>query len=174
MEKRINKKIENYITTFKDNICEKAKNICIQDDKLNSLLQFVYDYERLIIDKEDFSKRKRVKNIVPFYERCCAKRANDVQCTRRKKKGEEYCGTHIKNKPFGIIEMNNVNNVQTEETTYKIEVWTQEIQGICYYIDKYKNVYLTEDIILNKTNPKIIAKYVVTQDNNYSIPEFGI
>jgi hypothetical protein len=173
MEKRINKKIDSYITLFKNNSIEKAKSIFTSDEKLNSFLQFIYDYERLIIEKEDFSKRKRVKNVVPFYERCCAKRANDLQCTRRKKKGEEYCGTHLKNKPFGVVETTNVESVK-EETTYKIEVWTQEIQGICYYIDKYKNVYLMEDIILNKINPKIIAKYVLTENNNYSIPELGI
>jgi hypothetical protein len=55
----------------------------------------------------------------------------------------------------------------------KIEVWVQDIMGINYYIDKTGNVYQAEDIVLNKMNPKIIAKYVKTGDV-YSIPAFGI
>ena len=35
------------------------------------------------------------------------------------------------------------------------------------------NVYQAEDIISNKPNPKIIAKYVKTGDI-YTIPSFGI
>jgi len=58
-------------------------------------------------------------------------------------------------------------------TTQKIEVWAEDIQGIMYYIDKYNNVYQTEDIVSNKTKPNIIAKYV-KEGNVYSIPEFNI
>jgi hypothetical protein len=58
-------------------------------------------------------------------------------------------------------------------TTQKVEVWAQDIMGIIYYIDKAGNVYQAEDIISNKTNPKIIAKYVKHGDV-YSIPQFGI
>jgi len=171
MEKRINHKIEHYITTFKDSIRDKTSQIGIEEEKMNTLLQYIYEYERLVIQKEDFSKRKRVKNVVPFFERCCAKRANNEQCTRRKKKEDQFCGTHIKNKPHGIMEENNENS--SSISMQKIEVWTQDIQGILYYIDKYRNVYLAEDIILNKQNPKIIAKYILTGDV-YTIPEFGI
>ena len=41
------------------------------------------------------------------------------------------------------------------------------------YIDKNMNVYQAEDIISNKVNPKIIAKYV-RDGETYSIPEFSI
>ena len=52
-------------------------------------------------------------------------------------------------------------------------MFAQDIQGIIYYIDKNSNVYQAEDIIINKINPKIIAKYV-KEGENYSIPEFNI
>jgi hypothetical protein len=52
-------------------------------------------------------------------------------------------------------------------------VFAQDIKGIVYYIDKSNNVYQAEDIISNKINPKIIAKYV-KEGENYSIPEFKI
>jgi hypothetical protein len=52
-------------------------------------------------------------------------------------------------------------------------VWAQDIQGIVYYIDKNFNVYQAEDIVSNKVNPNIIAKYIKTGEI-YSIPQFGI
>ena len=46
MEKRLNKKSETYITTFKDNIRDKAHQLGLsKNDQLNHLLQYVYDYE---------------------------------------------------------------------------------------------------------------------------------
>ena len=170
MEKRLNKKLELWITGFKDNIREKANQIGIsKNDQTNQLIQYIYDYDRLTFEKEDFQKRKRVKNVVPFFDRCCAKRASNEQCTRRKKYGIEYCGTHMKGTPHGIVDSQNENKPNTQ----KIEVWAQDIQGIVYYIDKAYNVYQAEDIIINKLNPKIIAKYTRNGDV-YSIPEFNI
>jgi len=132
-------------------------------------LQYIYDFERLSFTKEDFQKRKRIKNFVPIFDRCCAKRATSEQCTRRKKDGSEYCGTHMKGTPHGIVDLQN----ELIATTQKIEVYAQDIQGIIYYIDNNNNVYQAEDIISNKINPKIIAKYVRNGDE-YSIPEFSI
>jgi hypothetical protein len=170
MERRLNKKVETYITSFKDNIREKASQMGMtKNEQVNQLLQYIYDYDRLAFIKEDFQKRKRVKNFVPIFDRCCAKRASNEQCTRRKKDGCEYCGTHLKGTPHGIIDAQN----EHKNTTQKIEVYAQDIQGIVYYIDKNNNVYQAEDIISNKINPKIIAKYV-KDGENYSIPEFNI
>ena len=170
MERRLNKKVETYITSFKDSIREKATQLGLSSDtKSSQLLQYIYDYDRLSFNKEDFQKRKRVKNFVPIYDRCCAKRAAGEQCTRRRKEGSEYCGTHMKGTPHGV--MDNQGEVKTN--TQKVEVWAQDIQGIVYYIDKANNVYQAEDIVGNKTNPKIIAKYLKVGEV-YSIPEFNI
>jgi hypothetical protein len=170
MEKRLNKKVEGYITSFKDDIRERATEMGMtQNEDVNKLLQYIYDYDRLFFNKEDFQKRKRVKNFVPIFDRCCAKRASNEQCTRRKKDGCEYCGTHLKGTPHGIVDFQNEN----KNTTQKIEVHAQDIQGIIYYIDKNNNVYQAEDIISNKINPKIIAKYL-KEGENYKIPEFNI
>jgi isopropylmalate/homocitrate/citramalate synthase len=170
MEKRLTKKAETYFTTFKESIREKVTQMGLtKSEEMNQILQYVYDYERLSFDKEDFQKRKRVKNFVPIFDRCCAKRASDEQCTRRKKEGCEYCGTHLKGTPHGIVDMQS----EHKSTTQKIEVYAQDIQGIIYYIDKNNNVYQAEDIVSNKINPKIIAKYL-KDGENYSIPEFNI
>lgn len=86
MEKRLNKKAETYVTTFKDSIREKAAQMGMsKNDQVNQLLQYIYDHDRLSFVKEDFQKRKRVKNFVPIFDRCCAKRASGEQCTRKKR-----------------------------------------------------------------------------------------
>ena len=129
MERRLNKKVETYITSFKDNIREKATQMGMtKNEQVNQLLKYIYDYDRLAFIKEDFQKRKRVKNFVPIFDRCCAKRASNEQCTRRKKDGCEFCGTHLKGTPHGIIDAQN----EHKNTTQKIEVYAQDIQGIVY------------------------------------------
>jgi hypothetical protein len=170
MERRINKKIESYITDLKDSVRSKAEQLGLANDpNLSQLVQYVYDYNRLVLGKEDFLKRKRVKNVVHLSDRCCAKRASGEQCTRRKKTDCEYCGTHMKGTPHGICD----NEEEDKPVGQKVEVWAQDIQGIIYYIDKIDNVYQVEDIIVNKMNPKVIAKYVKNGEH-YSIPEFNI
>jgi hypothetical protein len=75
----------------------------------------------------------------------------------------------MKGTPHGIIDDEEGN----KEEIQKVEVWAQDIMGIIYYIDNAENVYQAEDIISNKQNPKVIAKYVKTA-TGFSIPEFGI
>ena len=170
MEKRINKKIELYISQLKDGIKEKVLQMGLtKNENVNIILQYIFDYDRLELKKEDFMKRRRVKNAVNLSDRCCAKRASGEQCTRRKKDENEYCGTHLKGRPHGVVSTNEENKNMTQ----KIEVWAQDIQGIIYYIDNKNNVYQTEDIIINKLNPNIIAKYE-KKGEIYSIPAFGL
>lgn len=170
MERRINKRIENYLSDFKENVRTKAVELGSTDPSLHQLVQYIYDYERLNLGKEDFMKRKRVKNVVHLSDRCCAKRANGEQCTRRRKDDTtEFCGTHLKGTPHGVCDLNEEAKPQGQ----KIEVWAQDIQGIVYYIDKSSNVYQVEDIMQGNVNPKIIAKYLKVGET-YMIPEFNI
>jgi hypothetical protein len=172
MEKRINKKIENYITDFKDNVRNKINELDVQEkSKMNDLIEYVYEYQRFALQKEDLSKRKRVKNIIPSLNRCSAKRANNEQCTRKRRDGCEFCGTHAKGTPNGMIL--NGGELLCVSTLQKKQVFAEDINGIVYYIDNTSNVYKTEDILQEKQNPEIIAQYV--KDNGrYSIPEFGL
>lgn len=167
MERRINKTIIEYITSLKNDFREVIQKTEINDDNKDILIKHVYDYEQLVLTKEDFIKRKRVKNVVPVCDRCIAKRANNDQCTRRRKDEDEFCGTHSKGRPHGVISEDN-NRVNF----LKVELWAEDIQGIVYYIDKTGNVYQTEDIVNNVSKPKVIAQYVKT-DEGYSIPSFN-
>lgn len=183
MERRIVNKVDTYQVNFKNAIKEwLSENKCNTinkngDDKSSDFLQFVYDYAGIGITKEDFQKRKRVKNQVPHCDRCIAKKAEgDKQCTRRKK-DESFCGTHIKGTPHGVIALKNMEETDANPiTTQKVEVWVQEIKGINYYIDAVNNVYKSEDIISNKTSPSIVAKWALTEGESgiYTIPEFNI
>ena len=104
MEKRINQKTRTYLQQFKNDIKEYVTSKqCINKDITDSLLQFVYDYQPLEFQKTDFQKRKRVKNIVPYFERCCALRANGQQCTRRRKNSDKFClcGKKVTNIMYG-------------------------------------------------------------------------
>jgi len=155
MEKRLNKKIEEYVTNFKDEIRKKITEINFEDKrKIAEMVEFVYDYNRLTLQRDDFIKRKRVKNSIPVLNRCIAKRANGEQCTRRRKVECEFCGTHSKGTPHGLI----TNTLSIEDTIQKLDVFAEDVNGIIYYIDKFNNVYKTEDILEGKSNPLIIAK----------------
>lgn len=179
MEKRLSTKCNDYFKQFKYDIKSFIDNsdIDMSSENYQSLIQYIFDYDTITITKNDFTKRKRVKNVVPFHERCCALRANGQQCTRRKKDSEKFCGTHIKGTPHGEI-TNNTGDIKTIE---KREIWAQDIGGIIYYIDNQNNVYDHNDIINNVMNPKIIAKYEkitkttidrdkVKEQHIYSIP----
>jgi len=185
MERRLNKKVEAWTTQFKDSIREKAVDLgVIANPEVNQLLQFIFDYEHLSFEKDDLMKRRRVKNAVNLFERCCAKRATGEQCTRKKKDGIDYCGTHQKGTPHGIVEVSTGLEATAEPVEEprvtpvtgkrKVELWAQEISGIMYYIDDHENVYQAEDVVANRCNPKVIAKYVKADDNTYHIPAFRI
>jgi hypothetical protein len=169
MEKRINKKCELFVQEFKSDIKKymDSRNLS-NDSQYSDFLKYLYDYPSIKLSKEDFQKRKRIKNIVPQFDRCTAKRANGEQCTRRKKDSSEYCGTHVKGTPHGeiIVEEGIDNNVVT-----KVEIQLQEIQGIHYYIDNNYNVYKMEDIINNSKTPCIISKYKILTNGEYKLVE---
>ena len=67
MEKTINKKIETHLVSFKNSVKKwlDEKNANINSSGINitsDFLQFVFDHNGLNFNKEDFQKRKRVKN----------------------------------------------------------------------------------------------------------------
>ena len=169
MEKRVVKKCEDHLSVFKDQIklWLEENDISIQGKQNTSdFLKFIYDFDNLTLTKEDFAKRKRIKNIVPQNERCCACRANGEQCTRRKQDGFNFCGTHYKGTPHGTID--SYQEIK-EITTNKVELTIKEIKGINYYIDNNYNIYKTEEVLSGKLNPSIICQYNIDSDGNYSL-----
>lgn len=160
MNRRINKNFEHHFERFKNDIAQKAT----EGADIARLLNIIQNYPVPVITPKDYEKRQRTKNVVPLYERCKAKRANGDQCTRRKRKGEDLCGTHIKGAPHGIMDTPSDENM-----IEKIDVWIQEINGINYYIDGNGNVYDPQDVYQNKSNPRHIHKYQKDMEGNYTI-----
>lgn len=173
MDRHINKKIKTYVTDLKSHVKQKTMEMFpeIDEKRMNDYLQEIYNYECLTLSKEDVSKRKRIKNCIPGCNRCIAKRANGEQCTRKQKEGYEYCGTHVKGVPHGII--TDTVNPNIENEILNAEVYAKDIHGIVYYIDQYNNVYKTEDILNEKKNPEIIAKCEII-NGEYGIRKFGL
>lgn len=168
MERKINGKINIAFIEFKNKIMKDIKTLqpeMTEDSDWYKLIEGIYNYPILQLTPDDFKKRKRIKNIVPLCDRCCALRSNLKQCTRRKKNNSNYCGTHDKGRPHGEI-----SNLPTTVNKTKVNIWLQEIKGIKYYIDDSNNVYNNYDIINNAENPRIIAKYQKKLDE-YTIPE---
>ena len=190
VERRIKLKVDKGFQDFKDFLREKINEELqsitshltqdeltietINDIKKN-IIQDVYNYENLNLSEDDFKKRKRVKNTINLECRCNALRANKMQCSRRKLGDNDFCGTHLKGQPHGIIS----EKKQTPKASSYIQVWAEEIKGIWYYIDDNGNVYNTNDILVNNPTPSIIAKYKTsieetTGEKIYTIPEFNI
>ena len=176
MDRRINALIHAHEVAFKNAIAtrfEQARQNCAEPNadvhkEYADVLKFIYAADKLKLSKEDFMKRKRIKNMVPVCDRCHAKRANGEQCTRRKKDGSVCCGTHAKGTPHGMFD-----NLEQANTNVKVDTWVQDIKGIMYHIDSAGNVYDPEDIVANIMNPGIIAKYEKNANGDYIIPTFN-
>jgi hypothetical protein len=110
-------------------------------------------------------KRKRKKIST---ELCCIGRKQfGEQCTRRKKDGSEFCGSHMKSLPYGRIgdekeflckipgggKRGRKKKKELYNEDEYIETWVDTELGNNYLIDKYNTVY-TNDI----NNPEIIGK----------------
>jgi len=157
MDKKINKKAEDYVVAFKNSIAEELKTLTHNGDtsmeEINNMIKSVYEYPRLVFEKHDFTKRKRQRNTIDKENQCTALKADGEQCTRRKLKNFEFCGTHSKDAPHGL-------KGDQKQTVKKVEIYTENIKGIIYYIDHVENIYKMEDILQEVENPRIIGKYV--------------
>ena len=163
MENKINKKVETYIEDFREALRDKIVNLNVDKEMQATLLETLYSIKTLQLNKEDFMKRKRIVSTIPVVERCTAKKANGEQCTRKKKEGYCFCGTHDKYQPHGVV-----NILSNEKTKKKITLTIVDINGINYYIDEEYNVYNTAHILSNNNNPEIIAK-AIYKDNKYEL-----
>lgn len=190
MEKTLTLQTEQYISNFKSNIQKKAIELSFNErDKIVELLEFIFEYEKFSVESSktstinETSVTTSVSSInVTNDNRCNATRKQGDRCTRKKTKGNQYCGTHcVKYKPSGqgVNQSNNTTNGELitpplSVTKRSVEVIAHEIQGIIYYIDSNLNVYNTEDIFKNINNPRIIAKAVQLSQNVFSIPSLGL
>ena len=108
--------------------------------------------EGVDIDVSKYKKRSRSRSLVKSANRCSAKRADGAQCSRQRKDGELYCGTHIKGCPHGIFEIKSVKE--------ELKLTIKEYKGIAYYIDLDSgDVYSSEDIQRKRNVARVVGKY---------------
>lgn len=144
MDKSLNKTIEAYLCYVKDEIAAAVGD---------EMAQVVYSVQLkpIILHKEP---KPRSKTIVSEQERCLAMKAGNMQCTRRKTSTGHYCGTHIKGLTYGVVDASSeISSIK------KREIWAEDIRGIIYWIDAQHNVYKTEDVQKNITDPKVIGTW---------------
>ena len=176
MDKLANEKANTYMMEMKSNFRNvysgkniESLNVEEKQSLIYQLINYVESYPDMEFTASDLSKRTRVKNIVPKYDRCVAKIADGKQCTRKKRMEYELCGTHMKGTPHGKLD-----DIESSPKTKKVVVTAHDIKGIYYYLDDSGNVYDTSDVVQGKMNPRIVAKYTTDTNNVIHIPEFNL
>ena len=146
MESRINKKIAFYVNDMKEGIVGQMKimrdSTLDVESQYDSIISYIINYKTLSLQKEDFNKRKRNKNVVNDCEKCKAKRSNGEQCSRRRRDGFDFCGTHCKGTPYGVV--GDEDSVVTKK---KCELIGEDIDGIITYKDKNGTVFEMERLL---------------------------
>jgi hypothetical protein len=168
-QSKLNAAVNAIVDDFKSDIIRLVNSVPYSK---NDVLQFINDFTPNTIDEVSIMKKKRIKNPIPFHEKCIAKRANGEQCSRRKRKDGEFCGTHSKACPHGTVTLEDMAN--TDESSNgivkkQIEVWLEDINGIMYWINDSGTVYHPDDIKNNQENPRVIAHYEKKEINGSEI-----
>lgn len=147
----------NYILTALSSIYNnKLKDILIEiatDNSLNKdkLLNKYIVGDNMSINLDILQKRKRKKNKqLALNELCMARKADNAQCTRRRKDDSEYCGKHCNNLKFGRID--DEDKYSNNEDFIKCS--PEEISGKEYLVDNNTNIVYSYDF----ENPKIVGK----------------
>jgi len=166
-----NSKLNALITDFMDDFKSALRDKLQSGESHLSIIDYIDNYHPPTITEEDVMKKKRIKNVIPFHDKCIAKRANGEQCSRRKKKDGDFCGTHSKACPHGTISLDTMtfNNIAGNKGVVKkqIEVWLEDINGIMCWINSEGAVYHPDDIRNNIENPRVISHYekIVKEDS---------
>ena len=103
---------------------------------------------------QEQTKVKRKRKSIPKEQCCLGRKQFGEQCTRRKKNGSDFCGSHMKSLPYGRIDDQKEHlckvkgkrgrkkkKVSIEENEEYIQTWIDKDLGDKYLIDKYNTVY---------------------------------
>jgi hypothetical protein len=154
--------------TIVENEVNKAIDYIINNYGLLQHKDEIIENVSKLIDK-NHGKVKRKKAEIPENEKCQGRKIDNTQCTRRCKIGETYCGSHLKNLPFGYMgdgititpKEKGKRGRKKKEVINKqyIETWIDTQLGDNYLIDKnglvYKNDPEHPELLGIKKNGKI-------------------
>ena len=148
MDTDINNQVAKFLCEFKNDIKFKVLSLSLsQSDKL-ALVEYIFDYPRFQVNLSKYEKKKREpKKIPPTNERCTAKRSNGEQCSRRKKKHYEFCGTHL-----------NHSETPSQPSLIEKELVATNVNGILHYVGEKGLVFAPEDVLKGTVNPKLVGQ----------------
>ena len=142
----INNIVNNKIKAVLKDLCHKNKTLL---------------YSELVKLYCSNTKKSSVKKVVKLGDQCMAKKADGLQCTRRRKTKDkegnlidsptEYCGKHLKGRKFGRVD----DDIRFKDTTKYLKTCRQNIGGEYYLVDDHSRVFT-----YNKDHPILLGKKI--------------
>lgn len=133
-----------------ENLCIKYNIKSIDKQTLFSLLHKKQNKKKTILSKE---------------ERCNARKQDGLQCSRRKKGTHDFCGKHIKNRPYGTF------NIQIDKNNIPVNKYSHNNKD--YYIDSNNILYNSDCTCIIGKLLKNNEIYYVSQLQNKKLNNFS-
>ena len=157
----------NYITMLLLDEIKKIKGTTTKNDIVNMV------YNSTIKRYKSIKPKKRNRKVINKENMCMGRKLDYLQCTRKRLPGQEYCLSHVKNRPNGRIDQthiikkskgkrgrkrkNNYDPKQNDEAY--VTMWEVIINNEKYLCDRNHNIYSFEE----NTKPKYLGR--MTLDN---------
>lgn len=117
-------------------------------------------------------KRRQV-SCVPEADRCRAlcEGASAPRCSRRRRPGEQFCGTHMKGQPHGVV----AGSSGTGEVRHAVVI--EEVKGIPYYVDAEvpepdapRRAYDPAAVLDGRHNPSVVGLVRASREGPVFVP----
>ena len=156
----------HYITNL---LLHEMQNIKATTTK-NNIVDIIYD---ATIKRYKYMKpKKRNRKVINKENMCMGRKLDYLQCTRKRLPGQEYCLSHVKNRPNGRIDQEHIikkskgkrgrkrkNNYDPKLNDKEyLTMWEVIIDNEKYLCDKNQYIYT-----FDKNKPKYLGK--MTLDN---------
>lgn len=143
----------NYITMLLLDEIKKIKGSTTKNDIVNMV------YNATIKRYKSIKPKKRNRKVINKENMCMGRKLDYLQCTRKRLPGQEYCLSHVKNRPNGRIDQkhiikkskgkrgrkrkNNYDPKQNDEDY--VTMWEVIINNEKYLCDRNHNIYSFEE-----------------------------
>ena len=121
---------------------DRIKFICEKNNYDTSELIALYN-TNFKIKNSKIEPKKRNRKLPPKELQCKGRKNDFTQCTRKKRPGEDYCASHLKNLKYGSVDGDNDDYIEMTE---------EVIEGNTYLVDSENKVYTN-----NISSPEWIA-----------------
>ncbi len=169
LEKEINKNIVFNKEMLSENnkqmydLCHFITNLLIEEIKnikcnvtKNQIVNMIYN---VTAKRYKFVTKRRNRKVVSKDCMCMGRKLDFMQCTRKRLPGQEYCLSHVKNRPNGRIDQEHIikktkgkrgrkrkNNYDPKQNDKDyITLWEVIIENEKYLSDRNNNIYSFDD-----------------------------